>query len=75
MSYIRLRVELAFPEPLAPILANNITQIRQAIRDLKSFARNINAGTELEENTTLAVYHRCYHDEDPERPCDPEQDI
>ena len=54
-------------------LAVQIPTIRQQIRNLKSFAANINDGAANEEFTVRAVYHICRHDEN--KPCDPEVDI
>ncbi len=56
-------------------LANKIPTIRQTIRDLKAFATKINAGAANEEMTVKAVYHICYHNESPPKPCASEQDI
>jgi hypothetical protein len=52
------------------VLASKIPTIRQAIKDLKAYASN--AGN---ESTIRAVYHKCYHDEEPTRPCEPEKEI
>ena len=54
-------------------LATKIPAIRQNIRDLKAYARTINAGGVAEEITVKATYHVCNHEE--HLPCETEQEI
>lgn len=85
MAGLRFRLDLFIPEDPAgtmvaglkipTALATQIPTIRTAIQKLKSFAKKINKGMDNEEMTIKAGYHKCYHDEDPVRPCDPEVDI
>jgi len=76
MALIRFEISLAIPEevyntiPLAKKQA-----VRDAIRGLKALAVKINAGQPNEEMTIKASYHKCYHDELSNKPCDPEQEI
>ena len=60
---------------IPPALAGKIPAIRQAIRDLKVFASKINEGKDNEEMTVRAAYHICYHNENSNKPCKPEQEI
>jgi hypothetical protein len=89
MSKIRFTADLALPNPLPTALNNNPTPqeiiwmqnhtwleiIKQAIVRLKGYASNMQPGTHMEENSTKATYHVCYHDIFPFAPCGPEQDI
>ena len=76
MAGIRFGLDLFIPEavynaiPVAKKLA-----IRDRIRELKALAVKVNSGKPTEELTIRATYHKCYHDEDINKPCDPEQDI
>jgi hypothetical protein len=56
-------------------LATKIPAIRQAVRDLKVYAKKVNAGKVNEELTVKASYHICYHNEAIVKPCAQEQDI
>ena len=72
----RFQLDLAIPElaydaiPPAKKLA-----VRDAIRDLKALTVKINAGQPNEEMTVRAVWHKCYHDERPQKSCEAEQEI
>jgi len=74
MAYIRFRLDLAIPKdvydsiPSATKLA-----IRDKIRQLKTYARKINEGSDNEEMTITAKYHVCRHDEGLS--CDAEIDV
>ena len=56
-------------------LAAKIPAIRQTIRELKAFATKVNEGKENQETTVKATYHVCHNNENPTRPCEPEQEI
>ena len=81
MAGLRFRLDLFIPEDLTgtlvagvmipTALATRVPAIRQAIRDLKAYAVQVPTS----ELTIRAVFHKCYHDEEPPRPCEPEQDI
>ncbi len=76
MSGIRFSLDLFIPE----IVYNSIpavkkTVVRDRIRELKSYATKINEGKSNEEMTVRAVWHKCYHDEIPFKPCESEQEI
>ena len=76
MSGIRFSLDLFIPEDVynaIPIATK--TAIRNRILELKAKAVVINAGAANEEITVKAVWHRCYHDESPTKPCGPEQEI
>ena len=75
MSGTRFMIDGFIPDPMPQVLVDNLPEIRQRVRQLMSFCVNINEGQPNEENTTKAVYHKCYHDEDPVRACDPAQNI
>lgn len=85
MPGIRFQLDLYIPEdpagtPVAGVaiptaLATRIPAIRQAVRDLKAYARRINAGQLNEEMTVRAVYHICHHEDTPTGPCGEEQEI
>jgi len=71
MSGKRITLDLFIPDsvytaiPLATKLA-----FRDRVRAMKALA--IKVGNEM---TVSATIHTCYHDENPVKPCDPEQDI
>ena len=85
MPGLRFRIDLYVPEDLdgtlvlgvkiPKTLATRLPAIRLALRDLKSFARRINTGTDAEEMTVRATYHICTHEESLLQPCTPDQDI
>ena len=76
MAGIRFSLDLFIPESVYnAIPAAKKLAIRDRIRELKSFAVKINAGTDNEELTVKAVWHRCTHDESIPKPCEPEQEI
>ena len=72
----RFQLDLAIPSavydsiPSAKKLA-----IRDRIRELKALAVTINEGKDTEEMTVKATWHKCYHDEIPTKPCEPEEEI
>ena len=76
MALIRFQLDLAIPEavynaiPVAKKLA-----VRDTIRELKALAVKINAGKPNGEMTVRAVWHKCYHDEVPTKPCETEVEI
>ena len=89
MSVYRYMVDLALPNPLPAFFSTYPTQqeltwisnhtwfeiIRAAIVRLKNYSSKIQEGQPNAEDTTKAKYHVCYHDEDPQHQCAPEQDI
>ena len=63
-------LDLFVPEDIyGAISAAKKLAIRDRIRELKAFA--IKAGN----IDITAVWHKCYHDETPVKPCEPKQDI
>ena len=67
----RFQLDLAIPEKVySSILPLEITAFRDKVRKLKALAVSLPG-----EATTRATWHRCYHDETPSKPCEPEQDI
>ena len=70
----RFSLDLAIPQAVYDSIptAKKI-DIRDRIRELKSYAVKINEGLPYEEDTTRATWHECYHDEG--LPCKPEQNI
>lgn len=76
MALIRFQIDLAIPEEVYnAIPAAKKLAARDIIRSLKALAVKINSGTDNEEMTVRAVWHRCHHDETPPQPCEPEQEI
>lgn len=75
MSYIRFTLDLAVKQPIPSALQTKLPVIRDAIRQLKTYAEKINAGASNEEMTVRAVYHICHHDESPSLPCEPEIEV
>ena len=84
MSGYRFRFDLFIQfdpttKDIDPELKKDILKIRDECIKLKSFSKKIvptdPTGNRPEEDTTKAVFHICYHDENPTLPCDPEQDI
>ncbi len=85
MAGLRFILDLFIPETptgtlvagvkIPTALAIKIPTIRQAIRDLKAFAVKINVGQPNEEMTVNAKFHICYHNEIPQKPCEPEQEV
>jgi len=71
---IRFMIDLAIPEKVfKAIPADTKAGVRDAIRYMKSKAVKINEGKMNEEDTTRAIWHKCYHDEG--KACAPEEDI
>ena len=70
MAYLRFTLDLAVKQPIPAALQAKLPAILDTIKQLKSYASKINAGTAGEETTVRAVYHICRHDEG--LPCDPE---
>jgi len=89
MSVYRYMIDLAVPRPLPAFFDTKPTPaeitwitnhtwieiIREAVIRLKNYSSKINNGVNLEEDTTKAKYHVCHHDEVPQLPCEPEEDI
>ena len=69
MPYLRFTLDLAVKEPIPDTLKNKLPAIRDAIRQLKSYASNIGSN----EMTITAKYHRCNHDIGA--PCGEEKEI
>ncbi len=76
MAGIRFNLDLFITEAVYNAIptATKIA-IRDRIRELKAKAVKINAGLPNEEMTIKAVWHKCYHDEIPFKPCESEQEI
>ncbi len=75
MAYIRFKLDLAIPEETYNKIPPSVKlEIRDKIRQLKSYAMKINAGADNEEMTVKASYHVCHHDE-LNVPCESEIDI
>ena len=71
MASIRFSLDLAIPKAIYDgIPTARKMAYRDGIRELKALATKIGI-----ENTTKAVWHKCYHDEIPIKPCEAEQDI
>ncbi len=76
MALIRFDIQLAIPEEVyAAIPAVTKTAFQDKIRALKALAVKINAGKTNEEMTVRAVWHKCYHDENINKPCESEREI
>jgi hypothetical protein len=85
MAGLRFQIDLFVPESptgtlvagvkIPTALATKIPAIRQAVRDLKAYAVKINEGENNEEMTVLAKYHICHHNENPQLPCEPAQEV
>ena len=74
MAGLRFNLDLFIPEAVYnSIPATRKTAIRHIIRELKSYAVNLNEGQVNEETTTKAVRHLCRHDEG--LPCEPGKEI
>lgn len=76
MALIRFTLDLAIPETVYNAIPTDTkTAFRNRIRAMKALAVKINEGLPEEEMTVKATWHRCYHDEDPLRSCEPEVEI
>lgn len=76
MALIRFNLDLAIPETVYnAIPTEKKLAVRDRIRELKALAVKINEGQSNEEMTIKAVWHKCYHDENLNKPCEPEQEI
>ena len=73
MSYVRVKIDLAFKQPLSTTVKNKLDELKALIVQGKAYAEKINAGLPNEENTVSANYHICRHDEG--KTCEPEQEI
>ena len=72
----RFNLDLAIPSNVFDSISDaKIKAFRDAIRDIKAYAVKINEGKDNEEMTVRAVFHKCYHDENANKPCEPEQEI
>ena len=75
MSYKRYSVDLAFEEPISGGLQGKLNALEVAIRNVKPYAKKINAGKPNEEDTTKGKKHKCHHDSGNTIPCEPAEDI
>ena len=62
MSFRRLEISLAVPEPLSPSLEGQWNGLLNHIKAFKKSSVKINEGKANEENTTKATWHVCRHD-------------
>ena len=75
MSVMRYQIELAYPEPISPQLQGRINAFVNATKAILPDAVIINEGDINQEMTKRASKHRCVHDEFPNKPCEPWEDI
>ena len=76
MAGVRFSLDLFIPQAVYDAIpAAKKQAIRDRIRELRAFAVKVNAGMPNEEITIKAAYHKCYHDEAGNKPCEPEQEI
>jgi len=89
MSLYRYNINLALPKPIPNVFDTKPTSkeltwisnhtwieiIREAILRLKAHSVIINPEKPNVEDTIKAVYHICYHDETPPKPCETPVDI
>lgn len=80
MSGLRFRIDFFVPlDPktgkVSVELQNKVNAIKTSILDFKNYSTKINDGKIDQEDTTKAIFHKCYHDEDPSKPCDQIKDI
>jgi len=74
MSFWRCNIQLAIPKAVFDAIpASKKLVARNAIRELKALAVNINEGQPDEEKTIIAVWHWCHHDTG--ELCEPESEI
>jgi len=74
MSLIRFQLDLAIPENVYnAIPAAKKLAIRDMVRSMKALAVKINEGKDNEEDTVVARYHICGHDEG--KACEPVEEI
>jgi len=60
----RFTLDLAIPEDIFNSIPDDKKiKFRDAVRKLKSYAVKINEGSDNEEMTVEAMWHKCYHDE------------
>jgi len=62
MSYIRVRIDLAFKQPLSTTVKTRLDILKAEIIKAKAYAEKINADMNNEEMTISAKYHICHHD-------------
>ena len=67
MSYTRIKIDMAFKNPMATVVKNKLQELRTLIQQGKAYAEKINEGLPNEENTVSASYHICHHDEPSSR--------
>lgn len=67
MSYTRIKIDLAFKNPMSNTVKAKLQELKSLIKQGKAYAEKINAGKPNEENTVKAQWHVCYHDEG--KPC------
>ena len=71
MAGYRFNLDLFVPETVFnKIPLDRKQDFRDEVRALKALA--VKVGDEM---TVKATWHKCFHDEKPPRPCEPEQDI
>ncbi len=76
MAVIKINIQLAIPKTIydAIPLAKK-TAFRDAVRAIKALAVKVNEGKPNEEMTVRADMHRCFHDENKGKECEPDQEI
>lgn len=70
MAGTRITIDLFIQDPMPQAVVKRLPQIREGIRWLMSFTTPLPEG-----GGAKAVYHKCFHDGTPAKPCEPEQDI
>ncbi len=63
MSYTRIRIDLAFKNPMSSTVKDKLNELKTLIKQGKNYAEKINEGKPNEENTVNASWHICNHDE------------
>ena len=65
MSVLRINVDLAIPEKVANQrgVKEKLQDLRELIRQAKTYSIKINEGQLNEEMTVRGTYHICHHDE------------
>lgn len=75
MAGTRVQIDLYYEGKTPQQVNAEFPQLFTAIRAMKAKSVKINAGLPNEEMTVKAVYHVCRHNEQPPKPCEPEQEI
>jgi len=73
MPYDRVRIDLAFFQPLSIAASTALANLKAEVVKAKAYAVKINDGKINEEDTTKGKEHVCKHDLG--LACDPETDI